>query len=188
MSLHYTILGFLSFGPMSGYEIKKAIDKSTQYFWHAELSQIYPTLRKLESTRQVKVEVIPQEGKPDKKIYTITQSGQNSLTAWLSEPLDEIPPTKSPLLLKLFFMGVLDRNEVISQMRCQIEIQRARLKRYQQESKKDIQEAVTSSDLTQSGLLWELIRQYGEQQTQTSIQWLENAIQVIEGKNENSGN
>jgi hypothetical protein len=33
---------------MTGYQLKKQMDQSTQFFWHAALSQIYPTLKRME--------------------------------------------------------------------------------------------------------------------------------------------
>ncbi|PKO14448.1 MAG: hypothetical protein CVU39_14435 [Chloroflexi bacterium HGW-Chloroflexi-10] len=185
MSLAFTILGFLNLGEMTGYELKKAIDSSTQAFWHAELSQIYPTLKRLEQKGWASVQTIPQNGKPDKKLYAITGNGQQVLMDWLREPLDETPAVKSPILLKLFFMGELECEELLAQLHFQLEIQRARLKRYQQESKQIIRNVSEAEDMKQNGMLWELVRQYGELQAQTSIQWLEGAIEKIEAENEN---
>ncbi len=182
MSLSHTVLGFLSLGSMTGYDLKKYMDNSTQFFWHAELSQIYPTLKQLEAKGWIKAEVVPQDGKPDKKVYSITKAGRAALIGWLSEPLDETPPTKSPVLLKLFFLEALDKKDILLQMRRQLEAQQARLKHYQQETRKSIQEAARDAGLSQRGVLWELVRQYGELQTQASIHWLENAIRVVEKK------
>ena len=42
------ILGFLSQHPRSGYEIKRAVDRSTRFFWAASYGQIYPELRRLQ--------------------------------------------------------------------------------------------------------------------------------------------
>ena len=111
MSLPYTILGFLSLEPMTGYDLKKMMDNSTQLFWHAELSQIYPVLKQLEVKGLVKADAVPQGGKPDKKRYSITPNGRQCLIVWLNEPLDETPPTKSPVLLKMFFLGILDKEK-----------------------------------------------------------------------------
>jgi PadR family transcriptional regulator, regulatory protein AphA len=44
MSFKYAILGFLSFAPFSGYDLKKAFDRSVQHFWPANQSQTYRTL------------------------------------------------------------------------------------------------------------------------------------------------
>ncbi len=182
MSLSYTILGFLNQDAMTGYELKKIIDLSTQFFWHAELSQIYPVLKEMEKKKWVTVDFIEQDGKPNKKKYSITPTGRSALITWLQEPLDEIPATKSPILLKLFFMGELDTEEMLAQLRCQLEIQKARHKRYQSESRELLAEAQASRVAPQKLLMWELVREYGERQARSSLDWLENAIQRIQGE------
>jgi len=180
MSLPCVILGLLNIEPMTGYDLKKNMDNSTQLFWHAELSQIYPTLKQLEAKGLVKVEVVPQKGKPNKKIYSITKTGRRALIAWLNEPLDVMPTIKNPVLLRLFFSGVLDKEDILSQLRCQLEIQRARLKHAQQT--RIPQYAVQTPGQAQQVVIQNLISQLGEQQMQTSIQWFEEAILVVEGK------
>ena len=45
------ILGLLSIGPRSGYDIKAVVDRSTRFFWAASYGQIYPELRRLEQRR-----------------------------------------------------------------------------------------------------------------------------------------
>ena len=42
------VLGLLSHGPRSGYDIKTVVDRSTRFFWAASYGQIYPELRRLE--------------------------------------------------------------------------------------------------------------------------------------------
>ena len=184
MSLLHTLLGALSSHPLTGYELKKRLDYSTQFFWHAELSQIYPTLKQLEAQGLVTLESIPQDSRPDKKIYSITQAGRDVLMTWLREPLDEIPLIKNPVLLKLFFSGMLEKEEIIAQMRLQLEAHRARLRRIQLEVAARLREAVQIDSRDQESMMWELVRQYGELQEQTMIQWLETSITVVEKHSE----
>ncbi len=180
MSLMYTLLGVLNWHPMTGYELKKHMDNSTQFFWHAELSQIYPVLKQLETQGLVTAEPVPQEGKPDKKIYAITPAGREVLMAWLNEPLDSIPSMKNAVLLKLFFAGALDKADLLSQLRIQLEAQRAHLKRLQQEGSQRVQEGIQIAGRNQESLMWALVHRYGELMAQTTIQWLETAIQAVE--------
>jgi PadR family transcriptional regulator AphA len=182
MSLPHAILGFLSLGPLTGYDLKKHMDSSTQFFWHAELSQIYPALKQLEVKGLVMSEAIPQGGKPDKKIYAISAAGRKALTDWLSEPLEETPLTKNPVLLKVFFLESLGKAQALVQLSRQLSAQRARLKSYRQETQRLIEDNTQSSKTVQSGVLWEFLRQYGELQAQTSIRWLEMVIEEMEKK------
>ena len=180
MSLKYTLLGFLSFAPMTGYDLKKYIDSSTEFFWHAELAQIYPTLKQLEETGLVESEVEPQEGKPDRKIYSLTKAGRAALSEWLNEPLSEIPPIKEPVLLQLFFSGALGKTMVLEQLQRQLALHRAKLKHYQTETKAVIQEVISLTGLKRDGVMWELTRQFGEDYEKHYIRWLERAIQTVD--------
>ncbi|HTX79219.1 MAG TPA: PadR family transcriptional regulator, partial [Longilinea sp.] len=180
MSLEYSLLGFLNFGPMTGYDLKKTLDESTQFFWHAELSQIYPELKSLEQKGSITSETLPQDGKPDKKIYSITSKGKEELRAWLSDPLDEAPVIKNKVLLKLFFSGILKKEEICSQLRCQLEIQHALLKRFQQESATRIKSAAQAKGMDNPALMWDLVRRYGEAQAEMTVHWLEETLNVVE--------
>ncbi|WP_416149993.1 PadR family transcriptional regulator [Salipaludibacillus sp. HK11] len=100
----YALLGFLTLGPNSGYDIKKTIEESIGYFWNENYGQIYPNFKLLYEQGLVTMELEEQDGKPDRKVYSITEDGKDKLVAWLSEPVD-YPQNerKNELLLKLFF-------------------------------------------------------------------------------------
>lgn len=115
MSLKYAILGFLEIRPLSGYDLKKAFDGSVQHFWPADQAQIYRTLNKLSETGLVSVELIPQEGKPDRKVYHITENGRSEFHTWLAKPL---PPTRErePQMVRIFFSGFTDDETLLSRL------------------------------------------------------------------------
>ena len=98
----YTVLGVLTLGPKSGYDIKKFIERSIANFWRESYGQIYPTLKQLDSEGLVSHKVQDQPGRPDRIVYRITQKGRRELRNWLVQPIEiEIP--RHELLLKLFF-------------------------------------------------------------------------------------
>jgi DNA-binding PadR family transcriptional regulator len=43
----FAVLGILSYGPMSGYDIKKFYEKNVAGFWSESYGQIYPILKRL---------------------------------------------------------------------------------------------------------------------------------------------
>lgn len=98
----YAILGLLSYHPMSGYDIQKVTDKSLNFFWSENYSQIYPNLKALEKEGLATVTVEENDGKPNRKVYTITPAGLEVLRTWLQVgPEPEV--RRIELLLKLFF-------------------------------------------------------------------------------------
>jgi len=113
MSLKHAILGFLSFSPFSGYDLKKAFDRSVQHFWPANQSQIYRTLAELEEGGFVEKEIIEREERLDMKIYNITEAGRGELHQWLATPLPE-HDTREPFLIQIYFGGTLSDVEILN--------------------------------------------------------------------------
>lgn len=115
MALAHAVLSLLSQKPCSGYEIAKAFEGSVGYFWQATHQQIYRELKKLEEQQWVSVEVIPQEKPLDKKVYRLTELGQQKLAEWIDEP-DELGPLKEDILVKVFAGHLVPRSVLIRQL------------------------------------------------------------------------
>ena len=97
----YVILGLLSLGPKSGYEIKAFVDRSTRFFWAASYGQIYPELRRLAEAGLIEGEARPAGGRR-RTVYAPTAAGRRRLRDWLE--LDpEVYEMRDEGLLKLFF-------------------------------------------------------------------------------------
>lgn len=102
MDVKTIILGFLSKGEMSGYDIKQAFSNSIGFFYDASFGAIYPALRKLEEEGLVTKQKIIQTGKPNKIVYRITDSGKELFQQEMMSPL--LPPIlRSDMLVKVFF-------------------------------------------------------------------------------------
>ena len=111
-------LGVLSLGEMSGYDIKKCLEVSFRHFFQASYGSIYPALAELARKGYVRVRTIAQEGRPDKKVYSITPAGLEALRAELAgtEPRHRV---RSEFLVLMFFAHHLPPErlaEVIDQM------------------------------------------------------------------------
>ena len=104
-TLRYIILGLLGARAMSGYDIKRAFDRSLATYWNAGASQIYTTLKALAASDLVSSEIVPQEGRPDRRVYRLTEAGRAALDTWLDEPAPA-RFTKDEFLTKLFFCGL----------------------------------------------------------------------------------
>jgi DNA-binding PadR family transcriptional regulator len=102
MSLRFALLGLLAVEPASGYDLKRAINRSTYFIWNATGPQIYNTLHKLQEEGCVTSQLLPQDGKPDKQIHTITARGQARLKEFMSEPI-RAAVTRDEILLRIFF-------------------------------------------------------------------------------------
>jgi len=111
----YVILGMVSREARSGYEIKAVVDKSVRFFWAASYGQIYPELKKLAEAGLVEGVDAPT-GDRKRTVYAITADGEEELKAWLREPPETLEMREEGLL-KLFFSGVLEREEAVETLR-----------------------------------------------------------------------
>jgi PadR family transcriptional regulator, regulatory protein AphA len=110
------ILGMLALGARTGYDIKRAIDLSTRFFWGASYGQIYPELHRLEERGLVEAEPDPKGGRR-RTAYSLTAAGQKALRAWLRDDSSFLFETRDEGVLKLFFGDLLDRDGVVANLR-----------------------------------------------------------------------
>lgn len=111
MSLRVAILGFVALEPTSGYTLKKRFDGSLRSFWTVTQSQIYRELHGLERDGLVAVDDVPQDGKPARKVYSLTAPGREALARWLTEAPEPLM-LRHPLLLKLVFAADLSPRDL----------------------------------------------------------------------------
>ena len=76
----------LTDGEASGYDLKKYFESSFGHFFAAGYGSIYPALASLAAKDLVSCKCIPQEGKPDRKVYSITDAGREQLLSALEKP------------------------------------------------------------------------------------------------------
>lgn len=87
VALPHAILVSLCEQSGSGYELAHRFDRSIGYFWTATHQQIYRTLRTMEDDGWVQATPVIQQGRPDKKVYTVSEPGRAELARWIAEPL-----------------------------------------------------------------------------------------------------
>lgn len=86
--LGHAILQLLTRNSASGYDLKKRFFSSVGHGWHAYDTQIYRELKSLESGGYVTGKVAKGRSGPQRRIYTITENGRESLKDWLTSDLD----------------------------------------------------------------------------------------------------
>ena len=178
--LKYALLGFLNYGPMSGYDLKQLMDQSTANFWHAKLSQIYVTLKALEAENMITSSAVTQESRPDRRVYSITAKGKADLSKWVNTPDLEIAQSKEPFLLKLFFSAQISKENLLSQLRIQRDLHQKILERNKTELAAVIAQTTEQAPhLKKDALLWEATRRSGEIIDEAIIRWLDETIEII---------
>ncbi len=92
------VLGALSFGPMTGYEVRAGITEVLGHFWSESFGQIYPALAALEARGCVR-RAAP--GRTSGTRFEITDDGLVALREGLADDFPS-PPRRNALLLRLF--------------------------------------------------------------------------------------
>jgi len=78
-SLEALILGALAEGELHGYAIAKIIERKSEGQLKLGENQLYPTLHRLERDGFVAGDWRPQENKPPRKVYLLTEAGMGEL-------------------------------------------------------------------------------------------------------------
>jgi PadR family transcriptional regulator AphA len=122
-----SLLGLLTMGPMTGYEMRQMMERCTANFWTESFGQIYPALRSMVKDGLATVEEQSKDGRA-KKVYKITGEGERRLRRWLG--VETRPQVRrNELLLKVFFgdqalRGDVARQVVAERQRCEEELER----------------------------------------------------------------
>jgi DNA-binding PadR family transcriptional regulator len=101
----YVFLALLAHGPMSAYDVKKAMASSISFFWSAQHSQVYQQAGRLQ--RDGYIEPRGSAGARNRTVLGLTRAGREAVDAWLREPA----PTYriyDQALAKLFFADLAD--------------------------------------------------------------------------------
>ncbi len=116
MALEHAILVSLAEKSASGYDLARRFDLSIGHFWNASHQQIYKVLARMESDKWVDSNLVQQVGRPDKKLYSITDQGRVELRRWTAEPT---PPEalRSEFAVKVRGMQFGDRGAVLADIR-----------------------------------------------------------------------
>ncbi len=115
------ILGMLKLGVRTGYDIKKAIDVSTKFFWSASYGQIYPELKRLRESGLVRARSQPR-GKVKRTEYTLTKAGERALHEWLTDTESSMYELRDEGLLRLFFGDLVTTDDVLANLRARREV------------------------------------------------------------------
>ncbi|QHO78336.1 transcriptional regulator [Bradyrhizobium sp. CCBAU 051011] len=174
MALSDAILVLLTQQPMSGYDLAKSFDASIGFFWTADHPQIYRELGRLKERGHVDVHEVVQSGRPNKLIYTITQSGLATLKTWSQRP-SAPAPIKDDLLVRLYALEHVDISAVRAQLMQRLDLHADRLHRFKAILERHFSGKALS--LSQTGRLLGL--RMGLRYEEACIEWCQEALQCL---------
>jgi PadR family transcriptional regulator AphA len=169
------VLGVLSFGPSTGYEIRKLLSETTSHFWKESYGQIYPTLEELHREELIEIAEYDTTGRETRR-FAILPGGEESLRAWVRSPEALIKPGRNELLLKLFFARAEDAPYLIPQVDSYRRMIRGFATTYD-----GFQDGAGSDEIPSDA--WELIAttiDFGVAAAEMQIAWCDRTIAVLQ--------
>ncbi|HEY9666439.1 MAG TPA: PadR family transcriptional regulator [Coleofasciculaceae cyanobacterium] len=176
MAIAHAILVSLIERPASGYDLGKRFESSVGFFWKATHQQIYRELTKLEELGWITAEVIAQENRPDKKLYSVTELGKGELIEWMVQP-GELAPVKDDLLVKIFAGYLPPRETILQEIERHRQLHQERLKTYQEIEQKFFQ---APESLSQPDKFRYLTLRKGIGYETDWITWCNEAIELLQ--------
>ena len=168
MSIKFAMLGFLSWKPFSGYDLKKMLSDSLAFYWTGNNAQIYRTLLQLEREGLVTREVQVQEKYPPRKVYTISAQGAAALRAWAASA-PELPEVRNTFLVQLAWADSLSAGELDGLLaRYENEVEMQLLMRREMRRRGTLSPARTPRET----FLWEMIEENGIGSFECELAWV----------------
>ncbi len=140
MALEHAILVSLAERASSGYDLARRFDKSIGRFWTATHQQVYKVLARMEANGWIAATHIAQDGRPDKKVYDLTDAGRAELRTWIAQPA-ETEAARSDLAVKIRGASYGDPLAVAAEVRRHRALHTERLEFYLANEKREFGEA-----------------------------------------------
>src|ERR1044072_114942 len=108
MSLKYAVLAALLDGEASGYELSNVSAPSRATFCPAPPQQLYRELERLAQDGLIEARVVQQERRPNKRMFTLTETGREDLRGFAEAPPRRPTAIRDELMIKVQAMDCGD--------------------------------------------------------------------------------
>lgn len=169
----FAVLGMLTFGEASGYELHKLIHRTlSHFFFRPAQSQVYSELRRLVRLGFATVQEVEQQLRPDKRLYRITPLGERALRAWLESSGVEPETVRSPFLLKVGFGALMSPETLRADM--------LEARRVAAEELAVLEELEEEFGEGPDPFFPRLVLSYGLAHNRTTLHWTEEALKQLD--------
>lgn len=99
----HVVLGLVSIRPSTGHELAAFSERSIGNFFPIVRSQVYLELERLCRLGLLGVTEVPQDRRPTKRVYAMTETGDAEFRRWLDETPLQPERTRNLFLVRVFF-------------------------------------------------------------------------------------
>jgi DNA-binding PadR family transcriptional regulator len=169
---------------MTGYELDKVFKDSLGFFWQGQTSQIYRELNAMEDAEWLNSTMIFQTDKPNRKSYSITESGREAFRQWLAsseESVDDMLHIRSAFLMRVFFAAELSKEQMTEMIRKFRDKCRQALQSMESipENINFYRDKVTDDD---NMFYWQMTALFGRNYYQAAVQWADEVLNILREK------
>ena len=169
----YAVLGMLTYMPLSGYDIKRIYQRSLGNFWSESFGHIYPTLRQLVDEGLATCDETSSEGRPGRKVYTITEPGRVEARRWLEQPA-EPHQERMEVLLKIY-LGWETGSDIAAE----------HVRRFRREHEAHLERYAVYAERIAAGQApgspyWLLTVLCGQHMSGAMLAWCDEALEILE--------
>ncbi|WP_158635130.1 PadR family transcriptional regulator [Tsukamurella asaccharolytica] len=175
MALEHALLVSLSERSGTGYQLTRRFDRSIGHWWRASHQQIYKTLARMTENGLVVYVEQAQDGKPDKKVYSITDSGRKVLSEWIRTPGKDAMDRRE-LATKIRGAAPSDLPDLIAEIRRVRELHAERADLFRSLEARDYPAPAT---LTGTALQQHLVLRGGVYSEQSTVAWLDEVLTAL---------
>ena len=173
----YALLAFISRRPLSGYDMKQILAKTSSWYWAESNAQIYPILKAMEEAGCLTSKLCADSGKRERRVYTITPQGMEKLLHWLAQPV-EFATYREEILLKISCGEHMSLETILGHLHSyQLEMQR------QGQLLKEVKERIARhyKELKTYDYMM-LTHEYGTMVNEAKQKWAAHAIKLVKEK------
>lgn len=175
VALEHAILVSLTELSGSGYELARRFDKSIGFFWSATHQQIYRVLGRMDSAGWIVGAAVVQDGRPDKKVYSVSDEGRAELDRWIAQPTDP-SRLRDELAVKIRGAAHGDLGALASEVRRHRSVHVERLELYRLIEKRDFP---SPADLTGTALHQYLVLRGGIRVEEGFAEWCDEVLERL---------
>ena len=183
MKFEHILLGLFATRPWSGYDLGKWLAGGGKFFRsNSDQSQIYRTLARMERSGWITHTVDARDGRPDAKVYRMTEDGRAELLRWAASPYE--PPSRfqdADFLVRFTFGGLVDPVGLRSLIVTELEARRQQVRTHRDRDRThEFIDPIPEVDVERARVLLEAGHLHGMAEIDAWIGWLEGLLETFD--------
>jgi DNA-binding PadR family transcriptional regulator len=174
----HVLLGLVAMRPCTGYDLKRWLESEMGRMirMRTQQSQVYRTLGRMCDDGWVTFAVEHNEGRPDAKVYRVTEAGEQVLHALLATPYVPPPDFGDPeFLIRYAFAIFRSREEQVALVRAELDARRAQTERFRAREIRE-EEWLPAVDPTRMARILDHVHEHKARALDTHVRWLEEIL------------